>query len=100
MKLGAGGAGWEQGQGQTRASHKAMSYGRMEETKKRLREEVRKLLSQAEAADKEEDKPLRGSPGRRVAGKSCSDEKENAGLRGFGKPRQALEERAARARQE
>src|SRR5437870_799915 len=38
------------------SKHKAMSYGRKEETKKRLREEVRKLLSQAEAADKEEDK--------------------------------------------
>src|SRR5437667_10966933 len=34
---------------------KSMSYGRKEETEKRLREEVRKLLSQAEAADKEED---------------------------------------------
>jgi hypothetical protein len=32
-----------------------MSYGRMKETEKRLREEVRKLLKQAEAADKEED---------------------------------------------
>jgi hypothetical protein len=32
-----------------------MSYGRMKETEKRLREEVRKLLKQAEAADQEED---------------------------------------------
>jgi transposase len=38
------------------SKHKAMSYGRMDETEKRLREEVRKLLSQAEATDKEEDK--------------------------------------------
>jgi transposase len=37
------------------SKHKAMSYGRMDETEKRLREEVRKLLGQAEAADKEED---------------------------------------------
>ena len=37
------------------SKHKAMSYGRMQETEKRLREEVRKLLKQAEAADKEED---------------------------------------------
>jgi len=37
------------------SKHKAMSYGRMQETEKRLREEVRKLLSQAEAADAEED---------------------------------------------
>ena len=35
---------------------KAMSYRRMEETEKRLREEVRELLKQAEAADEEEDK--------------------------------------------
>jgi len=37
------------------SKHKAMSYGRMKETEKRLREEVRKLLNQAEATDKEED---------------------------------------------
>ena len=37
------------------SKHKAMSYGRMDETEKRLREEVRKLLGQAEAADEEED---------------------------------------------
>jgi hypothetical protein len=42
------------------SKHKAMSYGRMEETEKRLREEVRKLLGQAEAADKEEDKRYGG----------------------------------------
>jgi transposase len=37
------------------SKHKAMSYGRMKETEKRLREEIRKLLKQAEAADQEED---------------------------------------------
>jgi transposase len=37
------------------SKHRAMSYGRMREAEKRLREEVRKLLSQAEAADAEED---------------------------------------------
>jgi hypothetical protein len=42
------------------SKHKAMSYGRMEETEKQLREEVRKLLSQAEAADKEEDQRYGG----------------------------------------
>jgi hypothetical protein len=35
--------------------HKAMSYGRMNETEKRLRDEVRELLNQAETADKEDD---------------------------------------------
>jgi transposase len=37
------------------SKHKAMSYRRMQGTEKRLREEVRRLLSQAEAADAEED---------------------------------------------
>jgi len=38
------------------SKHKAMSYGRMGETEKRLREEVRRLLKQAEATDEEEDR--------------------------------------------
>jgi transposase len=38
------------------SKHKAMSYGRMEEAEKRLREEVQELLKQAQAADEEEDK--------------------------------------------
>src|SRR5207237_6614259 len=38
------------------SKHKAMSYGRMEETEKRLREEVQELMKQAEAVDEEEDK--------------------------------------------
>ena len=42
------------------SKHKAMSYGRMDEAEKRLREEVRKLLSQAAAADKEEDQRYGG----------------------------------------
>ena len=37
------------------SKHKAMSYGRMQETEKRLKKEVRELLQQAEAADEEED---------------------------------------------
>src|SRR6266436_3906555 len=37
------------------SKHKAMSYGRMEETEKRLQKEVEDLLKQAEAADEEED---------------------------------------------
>ncbi len=35
--------------------HKAMSYGRMKEEQKRLRKEIRQLLSRAEATDAEED---------------------------------------------
>src|ERR1039457_6379663 len=59
-----GRVGLDGSKGKTNASkHRAMSYGRMRETKKRLREEVRKLLSQAEAADAEEDtRYRRGRP--------------------------------------
>jgi hypothetical protein len=35
--------------------HKAMSYGRMQEDEKRIKEEVRRLFEQAEAVDGEED---------------------------------------------
>ncbi len=37
------------------SKHKAMSYGRMQEKQQQLKEEVKQLLEQAEAADKEED---------------------------------------------
>ena len=37
------------------SKHKAMSYGRMKEKEEQLREEVKKLLAQAEAVDEEED---------------------------------------------
>src|SRR3989337_907018 len=38
------------------SKHKAMSYGRMKEKQQQLREEVKQLLAQAEAADEEEDR--------------------------------------------
>ena len=38
------------------SKHKAMSYGRMQEKQEQLREEVKHLLEQAEAADAEEDR--------------------------------------------
>ncbi len=38
------------------SKHKAMSYGRMKEKQEQLKEEVKQLLAQAEAADAEEDK--------------------------------------------
>jgi len=37
------------------SKHKAMSYGRMQEKQEQLRDEVKQLLEQAEAADEEED---------------------------------------------
>ena len=36
--------------------HKAMSYGRMKQEEERLKEEIRQLLSKAEAVDQQEDK--------------------------------------------
>jgi transposase len=38
------------------SKHKAMSYGRMQEKQEQLREQVKELLAQAEAADAEEDR--------------------------------------------
>jgi transposase len=38
------------------SKHKAMSYGRMKEKQQQLKEEVKQLLEQAEAADQEEDR--------------------------------------------
>ncbi len=38
------------------SKHKAMSYGRMKEKQRQLKEEVQQLLAQAEAADEEEDR--------------------------------------------
>lgn len=38
------------------SKHKAMSYQRMQETQRQLREEVKELLAQAAAADEEEDR--------------------------------------------
>ena len=38
------------------SKHKAMSYGRMKEKQRQLREEVKQLLAQAEAVDEEEDR--------------------------------------------
>jgi transposase len=72
--------------------HKAMSYGRMKETEKRLREEVRRLLHQAEAADQEDDRRY----GRDRRGDELAEELQRRESR-IGRLRQAqraLEERA------
>jgi transposase len=74
------------------SKHKAMSYGRMEETEKRLRAEVRKLLSQAEAADREEDKRY----GRDRRGDELPEELQRRETRiaRIREAKEALEERA------
>jgi transposase len=74
------------------SKHKALSYGRMEETEKRLRAEVRKLLSQAEAADREEDKRYgRERRGEELPGELQRRETRIARIR---EAKEALEERA------
>jgi len=45
------------------SKHKAMSYGRMNEKLQQLREEVKELLEQADAADEEEDRQQGGKRG-------------------------------------
>ena len=45
------------------SKHKAMSYGRMKEKQQQLKEEVKQLLEQAEAADEEEDRRHGGRRG-------------------------------------
>jgi transposase len=74
------------------SKHKAMSYGRIQETEKRLREEVRKLLSQAEAEDTEEDTHY----GRERRGDELPEELERPETRiqRIREARRALEERA------
>jgi transposase len=74
------------------SKHKAMSYGRMKETEKRLRDEVRRLLHQAEAADQEDD--------RRYGGDRRGDElaeelqRRESRIRRLRQAQRALEERA------
>src|SRR5258705_10981090 len=59
------------------SKHKAMSYGRMEETEKRLQKEVQEVLKQAEAADEEEDKRY----GRERQGEELPEEVHRRGTR-------------------
>jgi transposase len=74
------------------SKHKAMSYGRMGETEKRLREEVRKLLKQAEVVDEEEDKRY----GRERQGEELPEELQRRETRiaRIQEAKKALEERA------
>jgi hypothetical protein len=74
------------------SKHKAMSYGRMEETEKLLRKEVQKLMKQAEAADEEEDKRY----GRDRRGDELPEEMQRRETRiaRIQEAKKALEERA------
>ncbi len=74
------------------SKHKAMSYGRMEEAEKRLKEEVQDLLKQAEAADEEEDKRY----GRERQGEELPEELQRRETRiaRIKEAKKALQERA------
>ena len=72
--------------------HKAMSYGRMQEDEKRLKEEVKKLLRQAEKVDAEEDARY----GRDRAGDELPADlaRRATRLKKIQEPKRASEERA------
>jgi hypothetical protein len=69
-----------------------MSYGRMQEEEKRLKEEVRRLLAQAEASDAEED--ARYGPNRRGDELPPELARRETRLKKIREAKQALEERA------
>jgi transposase len=74
------------------SKHKAMSYGRMKDEERKLREEVRKLLAQAKAADDEEDTRY----GKDKSGDELPEElsRRESRLEKIREAKRALEERA------
>jgi transposase len=78
--------------------HKAMSYGRMKEEEKRLRREIRELMSQAESTDAAEDKAY----GTHRRGDELPEElgRRESRLKKIREARQALEEQAKAAAEE
>jgi transposase len=78
--------------------HKAMSYGRMKEEEKRLRKEIRQLLSEAESTDAAEDKAY--GPDRR--GDELPEElaRRESRLKKLREARKALEDKAKQAAEE
>src|SRR6266436_8812838 len=73
------------------STHKAMSYGRMQEEEKRLKEEVKRLVEQAEAADEEED--ARYGRDRRGDELPAELERRETRLKKIREAKRALEER-------
>jgi transposase len=74
------------------SKHKAMSYGRMQEDEKRLKEEVKRRLEQAEATDAEED--ARYGPDRRGDELPAELARRETRLQRIREAKRALEERA------
>ena len=80
------------------SKHKAMSYGRMKEDERSLREEVRKLLAQAKAADDEEDARY----GKNKSGDELPEElnRRETRLKRIREAKRALEQRARKEAEE
>jgi transposase len=74
------------------SKHKAMSYGRMQEQEKRIKEEVQRLLDEAEAADAEED--VRYGRDRRGDERPAELARRETRLQKIQEAKRALEERA------
>jgi transposase len=80
------------------SKHKAMSYGRMGEKEKQIREEIQQLLAQAEAADREEDERY----GKDKSGEELPEElaRRRTRLKKIRRAKRALEQRAREKAQE
>jgi len=80
------------------SKHKAMSYGRMGEKEKQIREEIQQLLAQAEAADREEDERY----GKDKSGEELPEElaRRRTRLQKIRRAKRALEQRAREKAQE
>ena len=80
------------------SKHKAMSYGRMGEKEKQIREEIQQLLAQAEAADREEDERY----GKEKSGEELPEElaRRRTRLKKIRMAKRALEQRAREKAQE
>ena len=74
------------------SKHKAMSYGRMPETDRRLKAEVKELLAQAEATDADEDR--RHGPNRRGDELPAELQRRESRLQRIREAKQALQARA------
>jgi transposase len=74
------------------SKHKAMSYGRMVEQEKAIRQQVKEMLAQAEAVDAEEDERY----GKECSGDELPEElqRRETRLKRIGEAKRALEERA------
>jgi len=80
------------------SKHKAMSYGRMKEKERELREEIRRLLSEADRQDEAQDRRY----GKDATGEELPEElrRRESRLERIGQAKRALEEEARKKAQE